>query len=329
MFKFVIPSVAGVTCEAGEEEKSKHVYGAPSLALPRENFHLKPLYDSKQQLHSSAPSLEKYLDSGGFTSLHSIVKENDTNISVDADYETINWDVWEEIWEQAFDKLRVRDSAKNRGITSNNDSIVHPILIVEQEGGFTLPKGQRETMTEIMFEKFNVPAMYIMPSSVLAAFSLGRHNALVIDCGSSGCRVTPIIDGMDLKGAFRYNLRGGDWFSDQLYEKLTTKGFDILPRYKSKAQVPYSISRSFEVNAIRDLMYEFKSLHCGLYPAKIGKEETAKAAVKTHLSHTGHEHLQKFELPDGTLVNLVDEHQDLFLLPVCVNVSSYFYIDLF
>ena len=220
----------------------------------------------------------------------------------------------------------MHDSSKNRSNISSDDSIAHPILVVEQQGGFTVPKGQRETITEIMFEKFNVPAMYIMPSSVLSAFSIGRHNALVIDCGAVGCRATPVVDGMDLKSAFRYNLRGGDWFSDQIYEKLIVKGFDITPRYKARCKIlnkrQPSVTRSFELNAIRDVMYEFKSLHCGLYPTKIEKQEDVKSAVKTHLSHSAHDLLRSFELPDGTAINLIDDHQDLFLLPVC-NFESF------
>ena len=334
----MIPSQAGFMHSPKDdkseenEKKRQYLFGMPALSLPREDFNVVPLYNIKSNLNSTSPSMEKLLDAHPSFGLAG--KTEEKRSAIDSKGEIINWDIWEDLWDHAFDKMRVRDSAKNKGNISDG-SISHPIMVVEQTG-FDLPKGQRETITEIMFEKFNVPAMYIMPSPVLSAFSVGRQNALIIDCGAGGCRATPIIDGMDLKSAHRYNYRGGDWISDQLYEKLVSKGFNVTPRYlnryekfnvdsnagkRQKKSIPIT-SRSYHLNAIRDLMYEFKSLHCGVYPEKIEKEEDVKVAIKNHLCHGGHEFLREFQLPDGTVVDIMNDHQDLFLLPV--SVSLYF-----
>ena len=38
-------------------------------------------------------------------------------------------------------------------------------------------------MTEIMFENFNVPSLYISISAVLALYSSGRTTGIVVDSG--------------------------------------------------------------------------------------------------------------------------------------------------
>ena len=55
-----------------------------------------------------------------------------------------------------------------------------PILTMDP--GFS-PPDQKETQTEIMFEKFPAPAYFISHKAALSAFSLGRHTAMVVDCG--------------------------------------------------------------------------------------------------------------------------------------------------
>jgi len=318
----VIPSQIGVvgTMQEGESKKGKCAIGYPALSKPRDDFHFLPVYDSRSQLRQlSSPSLEKEL---------SAYPSYEGKDGLDINGENVNWDVWEELWEYAFEKLSVRNSAKNAGIM-NDFSITHPVLVVEQSGFDTNNLKHREIITEIMFEKFDVPSMYIMPSASLSAFSIGKQNALVIDCGASGCRATPVIDGLVLKGAQRYNNRGGDWFSDQVYEKLNTKGFKVEPRYHHRSWFPTeqdskreqvtasSVTRSFQLNALRELVYEFKSSHCGLYPTKI-PQENVHNAVKNHLAQPGYEHLKEFKLPDGTKVDVMYDHPDLFLLPVSI-----------
>ena len=41
----------------------------------------------------------------------------------------------------------------------------------------------REKTTEIMFEKFKVPALYMAKNAVLSAFATAKQTALVVDAG--------------------------------------------------------------------------------------------------------------------------------------------------
>jgi len=50
-------------------------------------------------------------------------------------------------------------------------------------------------MTEIMFENFNVPSLYISISAVLALYSSGRTTGIVVDSGAGVTNTVPIYEG--------------------------------------------------------------------------------------------------------------------------------------
>ena len=56
-------------------------------------------------------------------------------------------------------------------------------------------RAKREKLTEIMFEKYNVPAFYLVKNAVLAAFANGRSTGIVVDSGSTHTSAVPVYDG--------------------------------------------------------------------------------------------------------------------------------------
>ena len=54
------------------------------------------------------------------------------------------------------------------------------------------PKINREKTTQIMFEHFNVPSLYLAVQSVLALYASGRTTGLILDSGDSVTHTVPI-----------------------------------------------------------------------------------------------------------------------------------------
>ena len=142
-------------------------------------------------------------------------------------------------------------------------------------------------LTEIMMEHWNVGAMFVAPAPMVAAFSVGRPTALIVDLGASGARVTPVVDGLLLRTAQRRSGRGGDWLDHCAWHALTRNGRMILrPRYQVGQQQQQQSSSSwsdtanlglFHRWAMQDLMYEMRSseAQCPAYhEPTIGSSDT-------------------------------------------------------
>lgn len=92
-----------------------------------------------------------------------------------------NWDDMERIYHHVFyNELRIAPEE-------------HPILLTDKIPNS--PKINREKMTQIMFETFNVPAYYVANQSVLGLYSMGKINGIAIDCGYQTTYSMPIYEG--------------------------------------------------------------------------------------------------------------------------------------
>ena len=109
----------------------------------------------------------------------------------------------------------------------------HPLLFSEPS---LHNKTNRIKLTEFMFEKYKIPAIYISKSAVLSGFSCGRSTCLVFDSGHNTTYAVPVSEGYALQKCLIKSNIAGDWVSEQVEKNLEKKGININPFYKFKVK---------------------------------------------------------------------------------------------
>lgn len=96
-------------------------------------------------------------------------------------------------------------------------------------------KDFRMKLTEYMFDKYKIPAIFLVKDPVLTSFSLGRSSALILDCGYKQTIASPVNDGYSLLKCQVKHDYAGKQMSEDLYDLIVKqKGQAIKPRFSFK-----------------------------------------------------------------------------------------------
>lgn len=65
------------------------------------------------------------------------------------------------------------------------------------------PRSNRETAAQILFETFNVPALYNSIQAVLSLYASGRTTGIVLDAGDGVSHAVPVYEGFAMPSSIR------------------------------------------------------------------------------------------------------------------------------
>ncbi|KAL6051768.1 Actin-related protein 4 [Balamuthia mandrillaris] len=180
----------------------------------------------------------------------------------------------------------------------------HPILLAEASFN---TRSLREKATELMFERYQVPALFTSKNAVLATFASGRSSALVLDSGAGVTSAVAVHEGYALGKGIVKNTLAGDRLTRAFLDLYKRKEISIKPHYmlrKKEAKQGVmqvteldfpNITRSYHDYMVMNVVQDIKESVARVSADPFIEEENANIATVP------------YELPDGNVINVSTE----------------------
>ncbi|CAF4371657.1 unnamed protein product [Rotaria sp. Silwood2] len=128
-----------------------------------------------------------------------------------------DWDGIEAMWSHIFQELTI-------------DPQQYPMLLTEKPLN---PRGCREKTTHIMFEKFEIPSLYLTNQSTLSLYASGRTTGIGIDLGDTVMHTVPIYEGYSIPHTVHFL----DIDLTDFLMRLLTEGYYSFTRRNCERQI--------------------------------------------------------------------------------------------
>eukprot|EP00823_Brevimastigomonas_motovehiculus_P003264 TRINITY_DN1973_c0_g1_i1.p1 TRINITY_DN1973_c0_g1~~TRINITY_DN1973_c0_g1_i1.p1 ORF type:complete len:522 (+),score=171.06 TRINITY_DN1973_c0_g1_i1:80-1645(+) len=231
-----------------------------------------------------------------------------------------DWDGVEALWNHA-----------SAGVLSV-DLREHPVLVSESNYN---PYDRRAKLLELLFGKFDVPALFLARSAVLASFSVGRATSLVVDSGGGVTTVVPVQDGFALLRAMKKTRLAGNlldqWLEQQIVSSKKHQSTPIIPRYRLQRQSDGSggfkttelrlpnVTTSYERFMVSEIVRDIKYSVCRVSeaPLELPSSSSSSSSSSSLSSFSSIASLSSlsYQLPDGNNLEIGSER---LTVPECI-----------
>ena len=213
-----------------------------------------------------------------------------------------DWDLFENILDHTYQKHIM------------SDPTLHPVLMSEASWNV---RQKREKITEIMFEKYQIPAFFLVKNAVLAAFANGRSTGLIVDSGSSQTSAVPVHDGYVIQQGIVKSPLGGDFITMQCRNHFEEKGVDIIPPYMIGGKEPVNeaaparwtkkpnlpdVTKSWYNYMVKEVIQDFQATVLQVYDSQYDKE-TVESMPAVHYEFPNGYHKdfgpERFAIPEA------------------------------
>lgn len=121
-----------------------------------------------------------------------------------------DWDDMEKIWQHVYtEELKTLSEE-------------HPVLLTEPPLN---PRSNRDTAAQILFETFNVPALFTSIQAVLSLYASGRTTGIVLDAGDGVSHAVPVYEGFAINNSIRRIDVAGRDVTEHMQTLLRKSGY--------------------------------------------------------------------------------------------------------